>query len=89
MREILRTTDHVLLSFIESLLREAGLHFHIADRHISMVEGGISAFQCRVLVVDDDEAQARRLLIDAGLAGELRPAPTPAELAHIGRSRPA
>ncbi len=89
MREILRTTDHVLLSFVESLLREAGLQFHIADRHISVVEGGISAFQCRVLVVDDDEQPARRLLIDAGLAGELRPEPTAAELAHLGRTRPA
>jgi len=88
MREILRTTDNVLLSFVESLLREAGLHFHIADRHISVVEGGISAFQCRVLVVDDDELPARRLLIDAGLRGELRSQPTPAELAHIDRTRP-
>lgn len=71
MIEILRTTDPVLLTFVESLLREAGLAFHVADRHMSVAEGGIGAFPRRLLVLDEDAPAARRLLIDAGLGREL------------------
>ena len=79
MQSILRTNDPVLLSFVEALLREAGISHHVADAHISMIEGSIGAFPRRVLVVDEDAAAARRLLADAGLAAELMPAPGTAE----------
>jgi hypothetical protein len=71
MREILRSIDPVVVSFVEALLRDAQLTFHVADRHISAVEGGISAFPRRILVLDADESEARRLLCDAGLENEL------------------
>ncbi len=75
MHELLRTNDVVLLSFVESLLNEAGITFHIADVNMSFAEGSIGAFPRRLLIVDEDEPTARRLLVDAGLSAELRPAP--------------
>ena len=73
MQDILRTNDPVLLSFVGSLLREAGISHHVADAHISVLEGSIGAFPRRVMVGDDDAGAARRLLMEAGLAAELMP----------------
>ena len=73
MQIILRTNDPVLLSFVQSLFREAGIGHHVADTHMSLLEGSIGAFPRRVLVADDEVAEARRLLGDAGLAAELVP----------------
>ena len=74
MIEILRSNDPVLISLVESLLSEAEIGFFVADGFMSTVEGSIGAFPRRVLVVGDDEAAARDLLIEAGLADELRKA---------------
>jgi hypothetical protein len=73
MREILRTNDLVLISLIEALLQAAEVPFFLADAHVSAMEGGIGAFPRRLLVPDDDERQARRILRDAGLGAELNP----------------
>ncbi|MGL4496178.1 MAG: DUF2007 domain-containing protein [Beijerinckiaceae bacterium] len=72
MREIVRTNDAVLITAIESLLQAADIAVFVADQHISALEGAIGAFQRRILVPDDEEARARALLSEAGLAGELR-----------------
>ena len=71
MRELMRTSDPVLISFVEALLREAGFAYHVADVNASAIEGSIGIFPRRVLVAADEHNRARRLLIDAGLAGEL------------------
>jgi hypothetical protein len=72
MEEIVRTNDIVLIGFIESLLGGAEIPVLVADGHVSAIEGSIGAFQRRVLVPGDHARQARRLLVDAGLAAELR-----------------
>jgi hypothetical protein len=74
MRLLLRTTDLVLLSRVTSLLEAAEIGHFVADAHISALEAGIAAFPRRVLVLEEDERQARRLLSDDGLAHELEPA---------------
>lgn len=71
MREIVRTNDQVLLSFLDALLREAGIAFHVADAGISAMEGSIGAFPRRLCVDDGDYQRARRLVADAGLSAEL------------------
>jgi hypothetical protein len=71
MRELLRTSDPVLVSFVEALLREAGIAYHVADVNTSAIEGSIGIFPRRILVADDGARLAHALLIDAGLAGEL------------------
>lgn len=67
MREVLRSNDAVLLSFIEALFTEARIDHAIVDVHMSIVEGSIGALPRRLLVAEDQLAQARRLLADAGL----------------------
>jgi hypothetical protein len=72
MVEIVRTNDLVLIGFLQSLLEAANIPVFVADTHISAVEGMMNAFPRRILVLKDHEAQARRLIGEAGLAGELR-----------------
>jgi len=67
MREVMRTNDPVVLSFAETVLREAGMASMVADQHMSVVEGSIGAFPRRLLVGDDDWDAARRALREAGL----------------------
>jgi hypothetical protein len=66
MREILRSNDAVLISFAESVLRQAGIASFLADQHISVIEGSIGAFPRRLLVSEENWAAARKEL---GLAG--------------------
>ncbi len=68
MREVLRSNDAVLLSFVEVLLRDAGLTPQLVDQHISAIEGSIGALPRRILVDADGLAQARRVLREAELS---------------------
>ncbi|MCL6706118.1 DUF2007 domain-containing protein [Pseudomonas sp. R2.Fl] len=72
MRELIRTNDPVVLSFAESLMRDAGIHCLIADQAMSVLEGSLGMLPRRFLVEDDREGQARQILIGAGLGDELR-----------------
>ena len=72
MVELIRTNDIVLIGFVQSLLEQADIPVLVADAHMSVLEGSIGIFARRVLVPQDHAAQARRLVIDAGLARELR-----------------
>ena len=72
MVELIRTNDLVLIGVIEGLLRASRIPVLVADNHISALEGSIGAVPRRVLVPHDRAAQARRMMIDAGLAAELR-----------------
>ena len=74
MIELLRTNDIVLIGFAQSLMEHAQIPVLVADNHISVLEGSIGAFPRRLLVPEDWAAQARRLLVDAGLSAELRDA---------------
>ncbi|AWN41999.1 DUF2007 domain-containing protein [Methylobacterium durans] len=74
MIEIIRTNDIVLIGFARSILEGAEIPVLVADEHMSLMEGTIGAFPRRLLVPDDHARQARRLLIEVGLAHELRDA---------------
>lgn len=67
MREIMRSNNPVLLSFVEVLLRDAGLDPLIADGNMSVLEGSIGVLPRRILVRSDDLARARRILEESGL----------------------
>ena len=75
MRELVRTNDAVLISAIEALLSRAPHIPHmVVDQNMSVLEGSLGIFPRRILVGDDDHADAaRRLLEDAGFGNELRP----------------
>jgi Putative prokaryotic signal transducing protein len=72
MQELIRTNDAVLLSYAESLIRDAGIHCMIADQTMSILEGSLGLLPRRFLVEDDRADEARQILNDAGLGGELR-----------------
>ena len=71
MRELLRTTDIVLLSYVNSLLNDAGVSVFIADMHVSSVEGSIGAFPRRVLVAAEDWDESISVLTAADLGDHL------------------
>lgn len=68
----MRTNDPVTLSFVESLMREAGIGFLVADQNMSILDGSLGILPRRVLVEADRVQQARRILRDAGLEDELK-----------------
>jgi hypothetical protein len=70
--ELLRTNDLVLISFIETLLTQAGVMFFVADQHMSAVEGSLGFLPRRIMIDAAEQERARRLMRDAGLSGELR-----------------
>ncbi|MBB4953830.1 hypothetical protein H4S14_001890 [Agrobacterium vitis] len=72
MKEIFRCNDPVLLSFAQSLMKDAGIDCLIADQAMSIMEGSLGLLPRRFLVVSDQVLQARRILVDAGLEHELR-----------------
>lgn len=71
MKKLTATTNLVLLSFIEALLKEAEIDYIVADQHISNTEGSIALFPRRVLVDEDDHARAMLILRNAELGDEL------------------
>ena len=73
MRELVRTNDAVLVSAIEALLNGAGIPHVVLDQNMSVLEGSLGILPRRMLVAEDYERNARRLLEEAGLGHELRP----------------
>jgi hypothetical protein len=73
LREIVRTNDPVLISAIEALFEGAHIPCLVLDQNMSVLEGSIGMLPRRILVDDDFEQEARKLLTDAGLGKELRP----------------
>jgi hypothetical protein len=72
MHELIRANDPVLLSFAESLMKDAGIHCLIADQGMSILEGSLGMLPRRLLVDAEQADAARKILIDAGLGDELR-----------------
>jgi Putative prokaryotic signal transducing protein len=72
MRELVRTTDAVLVSAIQALLNSARIKHLVVDQNMSVLEGSIGIFPRRILVEADELKMARRLLKDAGFGHELR-----------------
>jgi hypothetical protein len=72
VREIMRTNDVVLVSAVGALLDGANIHYLVLDQNMSVIEGSLGVIPRRILVHEDDNLQARRVLTDAGLAHELR-----------------
>ncbi|CEG08900.1 hypothetical protein BN961_02320 [Afipia felis] len=72
MRELLRTNDIVMVSAVGALLDGANIKHLLLDANMSILEGSAGAIPRRILVHENDDAAARRLLTEAGLGHELR-----------------
>ena len=73
MIELMRTNDPVVISFVESLMRDAGIAFLVADQNMSIMDGSLGILPRRILVESERADQARRILTDAGIGQEMRP----------------
>ena len=73
MRELVRTNNAVLISAVQALLDGADIPHDVLDQYMSVLEGSLGVLPRRLLVSDDDLAEARQLLEEAGLGHELRP----------------
>jgi hypothetical protein len=67
MRDLVTTNDPVLLNYVQVLLEDAGIGVAVFDGNMSAVQGTLGAVQKRLAVPEDNWADARRLLDEAGL----------------------
>ncbi len=68
MQVVAVSNEPVRLSFLLCLLSDAGIAAFLLDEHVSLVEGSIGAIPRRIVVANEDERQARRVLAEAGEA---------------------
>ncbi len=62
MKELVRTNNPVLLSWLTVVLEDTGIESIVLDTHASILEGSAAAIERRVMVADDDYSRARFLL---------------------------
>ena len=73
MKTLIATNNIVTISFAQAVLKDCGIEPLVMDSAMSAMEGSIGIIPRRLMVVDEDEAPARRALIAAGLEDELEP----------------
>jgi len=66
VKELIRSNDPVLLSYLMSVLEEENIEAILLDEHTSVLEGSIGAIQRRVMVLAEDLARAKQILVDIG-----------------------
>lgn len=72
MRAVLKTNDPVELSFAKHVLTEAGVGHVVFDEQTSVVNGSLGMVPRRLMVADDDYAEAVLALSD-NLTGYMPP----------------
>ena len=65
MKELLRTNDVVRLSWIQAVLRDAGIDSLVLDHHTSLVEGSVGAIPRRLMVAGRNHRRASALIAAA------------------------
>ena len=71
MKELVRSNNTVLLSWLTALLKDSGIETFVLDSHTSVLEGSALAIQRRLMVIDEDYAAARQIVTEAGDGGSL------------------
>jgi hypothetical protein len=71
LKELVRTNNMVLITLIEALLKEQSIEYIVLDQNMSVLEGSIGILPRRIMTVNYDYDQARRILIDAEIGIEL------------------
>ena len=65
MRDVLKTTDPVLLNFAEAVLTDAGIDSVVFDSHMSIMDGSLGILPRRLMVIESDYERARTVLAAA------------------------
>ena len=61
----------VTLSFAEAVLKDADIMSFLFDMNSAILDGSTALVQKRLMIIDEDEDDARAALIAAGLGEEL------------------
>ncbi|MBU2934681.1 MULTISPECIES: putative signal transducing protein [Pacificibacter] len=64
MKQLLRTTDPMKIIYAKALLAGDDINCFEMDVHMSVLEGSVGILPRRLMVLDDDLAEARQILID-------------------------
>ena len=62
MKELIKSNNPVLLSYIDALLNEADIFHEIADIHLGALDGMIGILARRVMVNEADLDAAREII---------------------------
>jgi hypothetical protein len=62
VKEVVRSTDPVRLSFLTALLSDGGVAAILFDTHASIVQGSLGVLPQRLMVADEDYDQAVAIL---------------------------
>ena len=71
MKQLIRTTDIVIISHIQAILDAEGIATFELDVNMSVLDGSLGILPRRIMVADDEYDDAVQLITDAGLAMEL------------------
>ncbi|MBU2867698.1 putative signal transducing protein [Pacificibacter marinus] len=64
MKQLLRTTDPMKIIYAKALLAGDDINCFEMDVHMSVLEGSVGILPRRLMVLNDDLAEARQILID-------------------------
>ncbi|MBU0644696.1 MAG: DUF2007 domain-containing protein [Alphaproteobacteria bacterium] len=64
MKQLLRTTDLTQIIYAKAILSGEDIDCFEMDVHMSVLEGSLGILPRRLMVLDDDLDQARRILRD-------------------------
>ena len=62
MKTIIESNDLVYINWIENILKQNFIKYHILDKSMAITEGNISAIPIRVLVNHENENLAKKLI---------------------------
>lgn len=65
----------VTLSYAQALLKDAEIECFLFDLNSSVMDGSTILVRRRLMIIDEDEVEARELMEAAGLGKELEPSP--------------
>lgn len=67
MKEILRTTDALDVTFATALLKGEGIRYFVLGENMAVMEGSIGIFPRRLMVAEEDAFMAAAVLRDNGI----------------------
>ena len=71
MTPILKTVNLATLNYAQAILKEADIPFFTMDENVSIIEGSIGIIPKRLMVLDDDFADAVDVFKYAGLSNQI------------------
>lgn len=71
MKEILRTTAPLDVTFATAMLKGEGIRYYVLGENMAALEGSTGIFPRRVMVADEDAFMAAAILRDNGIENGL------------------